>query len=84
MTQQASPADIKALSDHIKANKSAIPTPSQNAFCKDWPAIKQGLQLLLTILQSVPGISMFAGFAVNLVISAGDAVSQAICGSAKP
>ena len=84
MTQQASASDIKNLSDHIEANKASVPAATAVSFCGAWPAAKAGLQLLQSVLQSIPGISMFAGWAVAVVIAAGDAASNALCGGSKP
>ena len=48
---------------------------NKQKFCKAWPAVKQGLQLLLGIIKNP-----IAKGAINLVISAGDAISASICG----
>jgi hypothetical protein len=68
--------DVKALSDAIKAHGSA---PKSADFCTIWPGAKQGLQLLLQIIDKVPGIGLFAKAAIGIVIAAGDAASAAFC-----
>ena len=80
MTQQIDKASIDNLKALITQHKGSVDATAQTSFCSIWPSAKQGLQLLQTVLQSIPGVSMFAGWAIALVIAAGDAASGALCG----
>ena len=48
---------------------------NQQKFCQAWPTVKTGLELLLGIIKNP-----IAKAAVQIVISAGDAISKKICG----
>ena len=48
---------------------------NQQKFCQAWPTVKTGLELLLGIIKNP-----IAKGAVQIVISAGDAISKKICG----
>jgi hypothetical protein len=52
------------------------------AFCLAWPATKDALELLLSVLEGVGGAKLFARAAIGTVIVAGDATSSAVCGPA--
>ena len=43
-------------------------------FCKLWPSVKNGLELLAKLVKNP-----IAKGAINLVISAGDTISSSIC-----
>jgi hypothetical protein len=51
---------------------AAISGDVRSAFCKIWPTVKEGLQLLA---KAVPSLTFF----INLVIYGGDALSKKIC-----
>lgn len=70
------PQQIEGLAKAIKANAGqGDPT----AFCKNWPTAKQVLQALQPLLAGIPGIGIFAGPAIGVVIAAGDAAYKALC-----
>lgn len=50
-----------------------------SAFCAAWPGAKIGLEGLRTVLSLVPGVNVFAGPAISIVIAAGDAAQSALC-----
>lgn len=49
-----------------------INSDAKDTFCKIWPTVKEGLQLLI---KAVPALTFF----INLVIVGGDALSGRIC-----
>jgi len=51
---------------------AAISGDVKSAFCKLWPTVKEGLQLLA---KAVPALTFF----INLVVIGGDALSKKIC-----
>ena len=76
------PADvIRELQQHIANNppKSIDPNDVRQGFCSSWPAARVGLEGLQTVLSLVPGITMFAGSAISVVLAAGDAAKEALC-----
>jgi hypothetical protein len=44
--------------------------------------VRQGLALLKQMAPTIPGVGVFVGFAVDIVIAAGDAAAKALCGNA--
>jgi hypothetical protein len=71
-----SPQQIDALSNEIKKQVSQ---GSQENFCNNWGTARGVLQMLQPILGAVPGIGLFAGPAIGVVIAAGDAAKKAVC-----
>lgn len=67
----------KALEEAIR--KTVQPMGAMDAFCGTWPTVKPVLNELRNIIALVPGISVFAGPAIVVVIAAGDAAFAAIC-----
>ena len=81
------PADvIKELQQHIANNQLKAIGPDfvvdmdlAQRFCSAWPSARVGLQGLQTVLSVVPGVTMFAGPAISVVLAAGDAAKGALC-----
>jgi hypothetical protein len=76
------PADvIRELQQHIANNhpKTIAPNDVRQEFCTSWPAARVGLEGLQTVLSLVPGVTMFAGPAISVVLAAGDAAKGALC-----
>jgi hypothetical protein len=76
------PADlIGELQQHIANNqpKALGPDDVRQGFCSAWPSARVGLQGLQTVLSVVPGVTMFAGAAISVVLAAGDAAKGALC-----
>jgi hypothetical protein len=70
------PQQIDALADAIRKH------PDQGAhevFCEKWDTTRQVLQVLQPLLAAVPGVGLFAGPAIGVVIAAGDAAKKAVC-----
>lgn len=83
-TVSISPDLQEALSKQIGAAVANIPEamgPSgiKGEFCNVWPAARGGLEALRTVLNFVPGVNVFAGPAISIVLAAGDAAKSAIC-----
>ena len=64
--------NIVANSGNISLEKAGN---TQGEFCKAWPSVKSGLQLLQGIIKNP-----IAKAAIGIVIAAGDAVSKEVCG----
>jgi hypothetical protein len=85
MTKEAlafTEADVKELTKMIKEHgkmPAAKKGGPQETFCDAWPLAKNGLNLLRSIIGSVPGVSFFARASIDIVIAAGDAASSAFC-----
>ena len=76
------PADlIGELQQHIANNqpKALGPDDVRQGFCSTWPEARVGLEGLRTVLSLVPGVTMFAGAAISVVLAAGDAAKGALC-----
>jgi hypothetical protein len=69
------PQQIDALAAEIGKQQPQ----SSDAFCKNWDSAKQVLTVLQPILAAVPGVGIFAGPAIGVVIAAGDAAKKALC-----
>jgi hypothetical protein len=69
-----SPQQIDALADQIKPQ---VPLSPPESFCRNWPTARGVLQMLHPILAAVPGLGLFAGPAIGVVIAAGDAAKKA-------
>jgi hypothetical protein len=67
----------KALEDAIRNNVK--PMGAVDTFCGTWSTAKPVLDQLRNIIALVPGVSVFAGTAITVVIAAGDAAFAAIC-----
>ena len=68
------------LQQHIASNHPTATGPDvRHGFCCSWPAARTGLEGLRTVLTLVPGVSMFAGPAISVVLAAGDAARGALC-----
>ena len=72
---------IRELQQQIANNqpKTIGPTDVRQEFCRSWPAARIGLEGLQTVLSLVPGVTMFAGPAISVVLAAGDAAKGALC-----
>jgi hypothetical protein len=86
MTQdniQFTPQQIEELTKAIVQNHHPSATHAmvdpKKAFCDNWANAKNVLQMLQPILVSVPGVGIFAGPAIAVVIAAGDAAKNAVC-----
>ena len=72
------------LQPHMTAFAAAAPAAAaggidpKQAFCNDWPTIKQVLQFLQGVIPQ-PGPIL-----IGVIIAAGDAAHNTICGSSKP
>jgi len=62
-----------------EATREATAASASDVFCNDWDPAKSVLQALQPILSQVPGVGLFAGPAIAVVIAAGDAAKKAIC-----
>ena len=80
-TTVVSPDVIRELQQHIAdAQPKAIgPDDVRQGFCSKWPEARVGLEGLRTVLSLVPGVTMFAGAAISVVLAAGDAAKGALC-----
>ena len=67
---------VDALAEEIKKQQSL---GAADTFCQDWDTAKQVLLVLRPILAAVPGVGIFAGPAISVVIAAGDAAKKAVC-----
>lgn len=86
MTNQA---DVDKLAQVIQQHRAAsqpgapmamsIGTDAHDAFCKNWDTVKPVLTALSGLLAAIPGVGIFAGPAIAVVITAGDAAKKAIC-----
>lgn len=86
MATTISDAQVKELENLFRQHKGAIqPAATTHAvtggvtFCGVWPSAKSGLQLLQQVIDKVPGVSLFAGAAIAIVIAAGDAAYSVFC-----
>ncbi len=70
------PQQVDALAKEIAKQQGM---GDAGAFCNNWDAAKGVLQVLQPILAAVPGVGIFAGPAVSVVIAAGDAAKKALC-----
>ena len=75
---------IDDLSRAIAKQKGVAPREAAGAsasdvFCNDWDSAKSVLQALQPVLSQVPGVGLFAGPAIAVVIAAGDAAKKAVC-----
>jgi hypothetical protein len=66
----------KALEDALR---NVQPMGATDTFCTSWPVAKGVLDQLRSVISLVPGVSVFAGAAVAVVIAAGDAAFGAMC-----
>jgi hypothetical protein len=73
-----SDADIEDLAKLIRQH-GPVQKDAQKTFCGIWPKAKEGLELLRTILDLIPGIGVFAKAAIAIVLAAGDAANNALC-----
>ena len=87
MATTISDAQVKELEALIRQNRPAV-RPAATAtvqamgggsFCSIWPTAKAALQALQGIIGTIPGVSVFAGAAIAIVIAAGDAAHGALC-----
>jgi hypothetical protein len=72
---------VKQLQEQIESN---VPDAQglneiKQGFCDAWPTAQTALEGLRTVLNLVPGVSMFAGSAITLVLAAGGAANGALC-----
>jgi len=63
----------EVISNVNSISPEAIGGDVKTEFCKLWPTVKAGLQLLIKV---IPSLTFF----INLVITGGDALSKKICG----
>ena len=78
------PQQIDDLAHAIAKQKGVVAfdaagASASAAFCNDWDAAKSVLQALQPVLSQVPGVGLFAGPAIAVVVAAGDAAKKAIC-----
>ena len=78
-TQQQIDDLTRAIANHRGVSREAAGAAASNVFCNDWDTAKSVLQALQPVLSQVPGVGLFAGPAVAVVIAAGDAAKKAIC-----
>ena len=86
MTQSTTviaPDAISELQQHIQTilqrQQAISPDDVRQGFCSTWPEARVGLEGLRTVLSLVPGVTMFAGAAISVVLAAGDAAKGALC-----
>ena len=76
-TQQQIDDLTRAIAEHkVVAREAAA---ASDVFCNDWDTAKSVLQVLQPVLSQVPGVGLFAGPAIAVVIAAGDGAKKAIC-----
>jgi len=75
-TIQFTPQQIDALQEAIEKNQQMGAT---EVFCNNWSTVEPALQALSGILAAVPGVGVFAGPAIAVVIAAGNAAKRAVC-----
>lgn len=71
------PQQIDQLRALISANYQGL--GPKETFCSNWDKTKPVLDVLKVVLSAVPGIGIFAGPAIAVVIASGDAAKKAIC-----
>lgn len=62
--------ELQAAFDNIQ------PMGAVDTFCQNWPSAKIALETLRPLLAMIPGINVFAGSAIAVVIAAGDAAHK--------
>ena len=86
-TFAAAPMNADDLTKLIKEHMDSMPMAqglggdAKTVFCKDWPTVKPVLAALGGLLSAIPGVGVFAGPAIAVVTTAGDAASRALCGA---
>jgi hypothetical protein len=68
-----------------EAFKSAAEKQASEAvqvFCQTWAMTSEGLVLLKQIAPAIPTVGRFVGFAIDIVISAGNSAYKVLCHSA--
>ncbi|BCT67321.1 hypothetical protein [Nitrosospira sp. NRS527] len=70
---------IQELTELIKKSEVSKAEAMGVDFCGIWPSARTALTALKGILGAIPGVSVFAGSAISIVIAAGDAASNAMC-----
>jgi hypothetical protein len=73
---QFTPQQIDALQEAIEKNQQQ---GTSEVFCKNWDTVEPALQVLSGLLAAVPGVGIFAGPAIAVVIAAGNAAKKAVC-----
>jgi hypothetical protein len=68
---------VDKLVAQMKANPPMGSAPK--AFCDNWDTAKQVLTALQPFVSQIPGVGIFAGPAISLAITAGDAAKKAFC-----
>lgn len=76
-TIQFTPEQIDALQEAIE--KVELQGGGTEAFCEHWDSVVPALQALSGLLAVVPGVGVFAGPAIAVVIAAGNAAKRAVC-----
>jgi hypothetical protein len=78
---QATPDDVESLEKAIEAHfqGGGALALSPDVFCNNWDTAKTVLSALQPILSSIPGVGLFAGPAIGIVIIAGDAAKKVVC-----
>jgi hypothetical protein len=76
MTIQFTPQQIDALQEAIEKTQQQGGT---DVFCKNWDTVEPALQVLSGLLAAVPGVGVFAGPAIAVVVAAGNAAKRAVC-----
>jgi hypothetical protein len=75
-TVQFTPQQIDALQEAIEKTQQQ---GASEVFCKNWDTVEPALQALSGLLAAVPGVGVFAGPAIAVVVAAGNAAKKAIC-----
>jgi hypothetical protein len=66
----------KQLEPQIADNYPKAADDVLKAFCNAWPGARTGLEGLRAVLGSVPGINVFAGRAISIVLAAKSALCK--------
>lgn len=81
-TYELPESSVKELTEALRAQATPERPDLQTAkaaFCQAWPTAKPVLRTLGDLLRIVPGIGVFAGPAIGVVVAAGDAAHRALC-----
>ena len=76
-TVQLTPEQIDQLADAIRQQPGM---GAKEEFCKHWDTAESVLKMLQPSLSGVPGVGLFAGPAISVVLAAGNAAKRAVCG----
>lgn len=68
----------ESISQLVTPHLTSIPGDLKDKFCKLWPDIKKGLELLKDIVKHVPPLAFLAPI-IDTTITLGDGLQKAIC-----